>query len=295
MILQRTISKEVYFEGKGLHTGRQAFVRMRPAPVDTGIVFYREDKGIVIKANVFSVVETSFATSLGSDGVKIKTVEHLLAAIAGLGIDNLFIDIEGPEIPILDGSSTFLTGLMLKAGIMKQGKSKQFFRIKRPVVYEDAQSRIIAIPHNNYRISYYIQFNHRLLGQQELSLEINEKDFIMEIAPARTFGFLKDVEKLRSIGLAKGGSLKNAVVIGDEGILNPEGLRFSDEFVRHKILDSIGDFLLAGYPIRGHIILERAGHTANINFLKKLLSSPDSFDIISEVEPQSLMIAGLNK
>lgn len=295
MILQRTISKEVYFEGKGLHTGRQAFVRMRPAPVDTGIVFYREDKGIVIKANVFSVVETSFATSLGSDGVKIKTVEHLLAAIAGLGIDNLFIDIEGPEIPILDGSSTFLTGLMLKAGIMKQGKSKQFFRIKRPVVYEDAQSRIIAIPHNNYRISYYIQYNHRLLGQQELSLEINEKDFIMEIAPARTFGFLKDVEKLRSIGLAKGGSLKNAVVIGDEGILNPEGLRFPDEFVRHKILDSIGDFLLAGYPIRGHIILERAGHTANINFLKKLLSSPDSFDIISEVEPQSLMIAGLNK
>ncbi len=295
MRLQRTISKEVYFEGKGLHTGKYSFVRLRPAPVDTGIIFYREDKATLIKANVFSVVETSFATTLGLNGVKIKTVEHLLAAIAGLGIDNLFVDIEGPEIPILDGSSTLLSGLILKAGITKQGKNKQFFRIKKPVVYEDAHSKIIALPHNRYCISYYIQFNHKLLGQQELSLEINERDFITEIAPARTFGFLKDVEKLRTNGLAKGGSLKNAVVIGDEGVLNPEGLRFPDEFVRHKILDSMGDFLLAGYPIQGHIILERAGHTSNINFLKKLLSSPDSFELISEAQSQGLMMAGLHQ
>lgn len=282
MRFQRTIFKEVYFEGIGLHTGREASVRIRPAPIDTGIVFNRIDKGTAIKADVFSVVETAFATTIGLNGTRIKTVEHLLAAIAGLGIDNLFIDIEGPEIPILDGSSTLLAGLIIEAGIVKQGKSKRFLKIKRPLVYEDANSRIIALPYNGYCISYFIQFDHRLLRQQELTVEINERSFITEIAPARTFGFLKDVEKLRTNGLAKGGSLENAIVIGDDGIINSEGLRFADEFVRHKMLDSIGDFSLAGCPIEGHIILERAGHTSNINFLKKLLSLPDSFTILSE-------------
>lgn len=282
MRLQRTIFKEIYFAGHGLHTGRQASVRIRPAPIDTGIIFYRTDKGTAIKADIFSVIETAFATTIAFDGIKVKTIEHLLAAIAGLGIDNLFIDIDGPEIPIMDGSSTLLSGLILEAGITKQSRSKRFLKIKKPFVYEDAHSRIIALPHNGYCISYYIQFNHKLLRQQELTIEINEKDFITEIAPARTFGFLRDVEKLRINGLAKGGSLENAIVIGDDGIINPEGLRFPDEFVRHKILDSMGDFLLAGCPIEGHIILERSGHTANINFLKKLLSSSDSFTILSE-------------
>lgn len=282
MRFQRTISNEVCFEGIGLHTGRQASVWIRPAPIDTGIIFYRIDKGIVIKADVFSVTETAFATTIEFDGARIKTVEHLLAAIAGLGIDNLFIDIDGPEIPILDGSSTLLAGIILEAGITKQSRSKHFLKIKKPLVYEDAHSRIIALPHHGYCISYYIQFNHRLLSQQEMTIEINERNFITDIAPARTFGFLRDVEKLRTNGLAKGGSLDNAIVIGDDGVINPGGLRFADEFVRHKILDSMGDFLLTGHPIEGHIILERAGHTANINFLRKLLSSPDSFTILSE-------------
>lgn len=298
MRLQRTIAKEIYFEGKGLHTGINASVLISPAPVDTGIVFYRACKGgLPIKADVFTVTETAFATTIESDGVKIRTIEHLLAAIGGLGIDNLYINIEGPEIPILDGSSTIFSGMILKAGIVKQNKNKSYIKIRRPFVYEDAHSRIIALPHNGYCISYYIKFNHRILNQQELTIEINEKSFVTEIAPARTFGFLRDVERLRKNGLAKGGSLENAIVIGDDGIINPEGLRFSDEFVRHKILDSMGDFLLAGYPIEGHIILEKAGHTANINFLKKLLSSSDSFTIISEptlTETDGLSISALS-
>lgn len=295
MMLQRTISKEVTFEGRGLHTGEQVVVRLKPAPVDSGIIFYRSDKEVAIKANVYSVVDTSFATTLGFNGAKIRTVEHLLAAVAGLGIDNLFIDIEGPEVPILDGSSTLLTNLILKAGIKKQPKNKYFLVIKKPFSYEDSHSKIIALPYNGYCISYFIKFNHRLLRYQELSIEINEKNFITEIAPARTFGFLKDVEKLRSKGLARGGSLGNAIVIGDDGILNDEGLRFPDEFVRHKILDSMGDLLLTGYSIRGHIIFDRAGHTANINFLKKLFFHSDCFDIVNDIEDSKILQLRLSK
>ncbi len=295
MMLQRTISKEVTFEGRGLHTGEQVVVRLKPAPVDSGIIFYRSDKEVAIKANLYSVVDTSFATTLGFNGAKIRTVEHLLAAIAGLGIDNLFIDIEGPEVPILDGSSTLLADLILKAGIKKQPKKKYFLVIKKPFSYEDSHSKIIALPYNGYCISYFIKFNHRLLRYQEFSIEINEKNFITEIAPARTFGFLKDVEKLRSKGLARGGSLENAIVIGDDGILNDEGLRFPDEFVRHKILDSMGDLLLTGYSIRGHIIFDRAGHTANINFLKKLISYSDCFDIINDAEDSKTLQLRLSK
>lgn len=282
MRLQRTISSEVFFEGIGLHTGKRVGIKLCPARVDTGIIFHRLDKGVSIKADVFSVVETAFATTLGCDGIRVRTVEHLLAALAGLGIDNLYIEIDGPEVPIFDGSSTPYAGIILDAGITKQKKQRSYLKITRPLFYETPHSKIIALPHNGYRISYYIQFNHRLLKQQELTIDIDERNFIKDIAPARTFGFLHDVEKLWKNGLAKGGSLNNAIIVGDDGIINSEGLRFSDEFVRHKILDSIGDFLLAGYPIEGHIILEKSGHTANINFLKKLLSSTDSFAVISD-------------
>lgn len=282
MRFQRTISREVFFEGIGLHTGQHAAVRLCPAPVDTGIIFHRLDKNVSIKADVFSVAETAFSTTLGYNGVRVRTVEHLLAALAGIGIDNLLIEIDGPEVPILDGSSTLFVGIILEAGITKQNKKKPYFKINKPLIYETTHSKVIAYPYSGYRISYYIQFNHRLLRHQELTIEIDERNFIKDIAPARTFGFLSDVEKLRKNGLAKGGSLDNAIIVGDDGIINSEGLRFSDEFVRHKILDSIGDFLLVGYPIEGHIILEKSGHTSNINFLKKLLSSPEAFTVMSE-------------
>ena len=295
MRLQRTIKKEIVFQGIGLHTGKYANVRLKPAARDTGIVFCRIDKGAIVRANINSVVDTAFATTIGfingSDIVKIKTVEHLLAAAAGLGIDNLIVEVDGPEIPILDGSSTNLVGIILEAGIAKQGKRMPFIKITKPVVYEDAHARIVALPYDGSRISYYINFGHRMPGHQELTVDMDEKIFIQEIAPARTFGFLSDVEKLRANGLAKGGSLDNAVIVGDDGILNAAGLRFDDEFVRHKILDSIGDLSLIGFPIQGHIMLEKAGHTANINFLKRLISCVDSYRLVSEVDhlPQQVL------
>ncbi len=288
MRLQRTIKKEVTFQGIGLHTGKYATVKLKPASRDTGIVFCRVDKGAIIRANVTSVVDTAFATTIGyvngSDVVKIKTVEHLLAAASGLGIDNLIIEVDGPEIPVLDGSSTRIVSIILDAGIAKQGKKMSLIKITRPIVYEDAHSRIVALPYDGRRMSYHINFGHHFLGHQEITLDINEESFIKEIAPARTFGFLNDVEQLRANGLAKGGSLDNAVIVGDNGVLNNSGLRFEDEFVRHKVLDAIGDISLLGIPIHGHIMLQKAGHTANINFLKKLMLSVDSYEIVSEVE-----------
>jgi len=283
MRLQRTIKKEAVFSGIGLHTGRYTAVRLKPAPRNTGIVFYRKDKGAIIRACVSSVVDTAFATALGFNGTRIRTVEHLLAVLSGLGIDNIMIEVDGPEIPILDGSSIELVGIILDAGIAKQAEKSPVIKIISPIVYEDAHSRITAVPYNGRRISYYINFPHHMLGQQELSLDINEESFIKEIAPARTFGFLADVEKLRANGLAKGGSVENAIIITDKGVMNSTGLRFSDEFVRHKMLDSIGDLSLAGFSIQGHIMLEKAGHTANINFLKTLLLS-DCYKLISEVD-----------
>jgi UDP-3-O-[3-hydroxymyristoyl] N-acetylglucosamine deacetylase len=284
MRLQRTIKKEITFQGIGLHTGKYATVKLKPAPRDTGILFYRSDRDALIKAGINSVIDTAFATTLGYDGVKIRTVEHLLAAAAGLGIDNLFIEVNGPEIPIMDGSATELVGIFLEAGIAKQAKKISILKITAPVEYEDAHSRILALPYDGRAITYYMSFNHKVLGNQELSVEFDEMSFAKEIAPARTFGFLKDVEMLRANGLAKGGSLDNAIIVGDDGVLNTSGLRFSDEFVRHKVLDAVGDLSLVGLPIEGHIIMERSGHAANTNFLKKLLKSIDSYQVVSEVD-----------
>ena len=283
MRLQRTIKKEVVFSGIGLHTGRFSTVHLKPAPRNTGIIFHRIDKHTAIKANIWSVIDTAFATTLGFNGVKVRTVEHLLSACAGLGIDNLVVEVDGPEIPILDGSSTELTGIILNAGIAKQGEKMPYLMITKPIIYEDTHSKVIGVPYDGWKITYFIHFPHHLLGKQKLSLDINEEVFIKEIAPARTFGFLSDVEKLKANGLAKGGSLDNAIIIGEKGIINTTGLRFNNEFVRHKMLDSIGDLSLSGFPLRGHIILEKAGHSANINFLKKLLSS-DCYKIASEVD-----------
>jgi len=279
---QRTIKNEVSFEGIGLHTGRYARVILKPASRDSGITFIRSDKNTVIKAHVGSVIDTAFATTIGQDGAKIRTVEHIMAALAGLGIDNIFVDVDGPEIPILDGSSTELLNIILKAGIAKQGKKRPYLRIKRPVIFDDGNSKVAALPYEGRRITYSIFFNHYGFGEQRLSIEINEETFAREIAPARTFGFLKDIEYLRTNGLAKGGSLENAIILGENGVLNSSGLRFKDEFVRHKVLDSIGDLAILGFPIYGHIIANKSGHSTNIKFLKKLLSFPEAWDLILE-------------
>ena len=287
MRFQRTLKQETSFEGIGLHTGRYAKVRLKPAPRDTGIIFTRRDKDIALKASIGSVSDTAFSTTLGYDGVKIRTVEHILAAFSGLGIDNLIVEVNGPEIPILDGSSIELISLILNSGIAKQGKKRPFLRITNPVFFADGQAEISAFPYDGRRITYRIHFNHHLLGEQNLSLEISEENFVKEIAPARTFGFLKDVEYLKANGFAKGGSLENAIILGSDGILNASGLRFKDEFVRHKMLDLIGDFSLIGFPIYGHIIANKSGHTANLKFLKKLISYQNCWEIVSEISQPS--------
>ena len=280
MRAQRTIKNEVSFEGIGLHTGKHSRVTLKPASRDTGITFIRTDKPAVIKAHVGAVIDTAFATTIGINGVKIRTVEHMLAALAGLGIDNLIIEVAGPEIPILDGSSTELISIILEAGIAKQGKKRPYMRILKPFVFEDGLAHIAAFPYYGSKITHSIFFHHNGIGEQRISIDITEENFVTEIAPARTFGFLKDIEYLRSNGLAKGGSLDNAVVMGEHGVINASGLRFKDEFVRHKVLDSIGDFSLIGFPIYGHIVASKSGHSSNVKFLKKLMSAPETWDII---------------
>jgi UDP-3-O-[3-hydroxymyristoyl] N-acetylglucosamine deacetylase len=294
MRAQRTIKNEVSFEGIGLHTGRHSKVVLKPATRDAGITFVRTDKSMVIKAHVGSVIDTAFATTIGHDGVKIRTVEHILASLAGLGIDNIVIEVNGPEIPILDGSSTELISIILKAGIAKQGKKRPYLRIKRPILLDDGHSKVAALPYNGRRITYSIFFNHYGVGEQRISLDLSEETFVREIAPARTFGFLKDIEYLRTNGLAKGGSLDNAIILGENGVLNSSGLRFKDEFVRHKVLDSIGDLSLLGFPIYGHIISNRSGHSTNVKFLKKLLSMPESWDVILEEQMSASPVLQIN-
>ncbi len=294
MRLQRTIAKPVSFEGVGLHTGRVTRVTLKPAPEDTGVVFIRSDRKTVIKADVGAVVDTAFATTVGFNGTRIKTIEHLLSTVAGLGIDNVIVEVDGPEIPILDGSASELVRIFLTAGMVEQERTLSCIMITKPVVLKDGHAEVMAVPCSGRRITYSIHFKHHSFGTQSLSLDLDEEAFIKEIAPARTFGFLKNVEMLRANGLARGGSLDNAVVIGDKGVLNETGLRFDDEFVRHKILDLVGDLSLAGCPIYGHIIAERAGHSSHVRFLRKLLSSVDSWEFVSQKRESSVSMTVFN-
>ncbi|HMK43822.1 MAG TPA: UDP-3-O-acyl-N-acetylglucosamine deacetylase [Dissulfurispiraceae bacterium] len=282
MRFQRTIRNEVTVTGIGVHTGRSVSVRLLPAAPDHGIIFFRTDKGVHIRADVRSVVETSFCTTLGGGGIKVRTVEHLLAAASGLGVDNLLVEIDGPEVPVLDGSALNFVSAFLDAGVARQGKIMPHLRILQPVSYEDAHARISVLPYDGRRITYKIDFSNSMLGRQELRLELNEQTFVEEVAPARTFGFLKDLDALRANGLAQGASLANAIAIGEQGVMNPTGLRYRDEFVRHKALDAIGDLSLVGMPLLGHVFLEKSGHRANVNFVTVLLQSPESFVVVTE-------------
>ncbi|WP_297213127.1 MULTISPECIES: UDP-3-O-acyl-N-acetylglucosamine deacetylase [Thermodesulfovibrio] len=282
MPFQKTIKSEISLSGVGIHTGKRINLKLIPAERDTGIVFFRKDKGIYLKAKLPFVTDTTFATTIGIDGIKVRTVEHLLATIYAFGITNLLIELDGSEIPVLDGSSLDFTRALLKIGIAKQGKTIPILRIKKPFVYEEAVSRIIAKPHNGFKITYKIFYDHPLIMEQSLSLEINEQNFIKEISPARTFGFLKDIQYLMKNGFARGGSLENAVVLDERGVVGGS-LRFKDEFVRHKILDAVGDLSLAGFPLQGHFIFERGGHTSHINFLRSLTESP-VFELIEEAQ-----------
>lgn len=288
MRLQRTLRKEVSIGGIGLHTGQNCSIKLMPAPRDSGIVFYRRDRDVFIKADLNAVSDTAFATTLGSNGTRIKTVEHILAALSGLGIDNLLIEVTGSEIPILDGSSAGFVDLILSAGIAKQAEKMPHLKILKPVLFKEGNAEICALPYDGTLITYQMLYNHHLLGHQKMSIRLSEENFIKELASARTFGFLKDVESMRANGLAKGGSLDNAIILNEDGVINKTGLRFQDEFIRHKVLDFIGDLSLIGLPVYGHIHAVRTGHTTNIKFAKKLLLSTDCWEIASEHSPSQI-------
>ncbi len=282
MICQTTIANPTAISGIGLHTGARINMTLRPAEANTGIVFHRRvgDRTVTIEATAGNVVDTRLATVLGKGEVRVSTVEHLLSALAAYGVDNLHIDIDGPEVPIMDGSAAPFASIIEEAGQLRHAQSRKFLAVRQPVSVIDGEKRVSIIPSRFFRITFDIAFQHPCIALQQRSVKVTSATFRRELAPARTFGFLRDVETLKAAGLARGGSLENAIVVDDERILNPEGLRFQDEFVRHKILDAIGDLSLIGYPILGHVRAFKAGHDVNYQLVQKLLDTPESWQLL---------------
>ncbi len=282
---QRTVKNIIQCEGIGLHSGKQVGLVLRPAAPDTGIVFIRTDLGgAQVAAVAANTAATSYATTLCANGAKVQTVEHLLAALAGLGIDNVSVELNADEVPIMDGSARDFVRLIADAGIQTQGKLQPILKVVKPVFVREGNKQIAIWPSEKPSLSYFIDFNHPMLREQSLNYHISEEGFIREIADARTFGFLSDVKTLQANGLAKGASLDNAVALGDDSVLNKDGLRYKDEFVRHKILDLIGDFSLVGMPIMGHIVAHKSGHSLNAQMVNKLLSSTQSWALLGSQE-----------
>jgi UDP-3-O-[3-hydroxymyristoyl] N-acetylglucosamine deacetylase len=255
-------------------------LHIKPAPPDTGIVFVRKDLegSPSIKAHFENVVDTNMSTTIGHNGCTVSTVEHLMASFFGFGIDNARVEVDGPEVPIMDGSSAPFVFLLKSAGIKEQKRPKQFISIKERFHMDDGDRSVFIRPSNELRISYTIDFDHPLLRDQSYDLCFSGKDFIHEISRARTFGFLKDVKLLWEMGLAKGGSLDNAIVIDEFRILNEDGLRYKDEFVRHKILDFIGDIAVLGAPVIGHFVVNKSGHSLNHAILKALMDDSSCWE-----------------
>jgi UDP-3-O-[3-hydroxymyristoyl] N-acetylglucosamine deacetylase len=277
---QRTFRQRAALDGIGLHSGAKVRVTFAPAPADSGVVFVRD--GVEIPALAEFVVDTTMNTSLGRGGVRVGTVEHLLAALAGCGIDNARVEVEGPEIPIMDGSSDPFVALARRAGIHELRPAKRFLLVRRPVTVTDGDKLARLSPaRGKFSIQYTIDFKHPLISDQSFKVhEMNERSFQKDIARARTFGFKRDVERLHKAGLARGGSLENAVVVDDFNILNPEGLRFPDEFVRHKVLDALGDLSLIGMPVIGHLTAVKSGHALNHQLVRKVLVESDACEVV---------------
>jgi UDP-3-O-[3-hydroxymyristoyl] N-acetylglucosamine deacetylase len=279
---QRTLKTPVSCQGVGLHSGTVVKLVVLPAPVDHGIVFVRTDLEckVAIPARSEHVVDTSLATTLGKDGVRVGTVEHLLAALAGLGIDNARIELDGPEVPIMDGSAAPFTQLVKEAGIRVQDEPKTFLVIRNAVAVRDGDKEAHFVPSTRFRIDCTIDFRHPLISDQSVSFEFSDLAFSRDIARARTFGFLRDVEMLKKAGLARGGSLENAIVVDEFSILNPDGLRFPDEFARHKLLDALGDVALFGRPVIGHLRVQKSGHALHHRLVREVLSNPANYVMV---------------
>jgi len=285
---QQTIASPVGISGIGLHTGVPVKVLLTPAPANTGILFKRTDlEGFAIEARSRHVARVSYATSLMKKGVLISTTEHLLSALAAGGVDNVVIEIDNLEVPILDGSALPFLRLIREAGLRRQRAKRTYAKILKAVEIVEGSKRIAVYPADTFHITYRIAFPHPLIGEQSLEFDPGVGNYETEIAPARTFGFLEEVEMLKKSGLVRGGSLENAVVLTREGVLNPEGLRFPDEFCRHKILDIIGDLALLGHPLLGHVEADRAGHALHSALVSRLLKEKDTWTPVHYTEPAS--------
>ncbi len=278
--LQKTIAQSVAISGTGVHSGKKTHLTIHPAPENHGIKFRRVDLPGTqdIQALFKRVVDTSLATVLGINGAIVSTIEHLMASFAGLGIDNALVEVDDYEIPILDGSAKIFTQLLECSGIVDQNSPKHVFIVKEPVTITDQDKSVTVHPEACFKITCSIDFPHPLIGKQEIIFDRAKNNFAKEISCARTFGFIQDLELLKKFSLGKGGSLDNAIVIDKDRILNKEGLRYSDEFVRHKLLDSLGDFSLLGMPIQGHIITHKSGHTLNRLFIETFLENKNAWE-----------------
>lgn len=296
---QRTLKQSVRATGIGLHGGQKVYMTLRPAPANTGVVFRRVDLDPVadIPAQAALVTETTLGTTLSQGAGKVATVEHLLSALAGLGIDNLFVELSAAEVPIMDGSAAPFVFLLQSAGIEEQNAVKRFVRVTRPIEVKDADKWARLSPFNGYRINFEIDFDHPVFKThpQRATLEFSTTAFLREISRARTFGFMRDIDYLRSRDLTLGGSLDNAVVLDDYRVLNEDGLRFKDEFVRHKILDAVGDLYLLGASLIGEYSGYKSGHAINNQLLRALVDQPDAWEEVSfddqRVAPVSFIAA----
>lgn len=283
MYLQRTLKKEINCASIGLHTGRKVNMTIRPAAADTGVIFIRRDlpDAAPIPADFRIVSDTTLATTLGHDDVTVSTVEHLLSAFSGMGLDNAIVELDSFEVPIMDGSALPFVNLLKKVGTRTQGETKRMLVVKKPVVVEEGEGRAMLLPSDEFKITCDIDFRHKVIGRQSYSLVFSDKNYEEQICSARTFGFLQEVEFLQAKGLGLGGSLDNVIILDDEKVINKGGLRMPDEFVRHKILDAIGDLFLLWMPIIGHLVVYKSGHRLNNLLLRELMRQEYCWEIIS--------------
>jgi UDP-3-O-[3-hydroxymyristoyl] N-acetylglucosamine deacetylase len=285
MIRQRTLKNVIRATGVGLHTGEKVYLTLRPAAVDTGIVFRRVDlpQPVEIKARPDHVGDTRLSSTLERGEVKVSTVEHLMSAFAGLGIDNAYVDLSAPEVPIMDGSASPFVFLLQSAGIEEQGAAKRYIRIKKAVQVQDGDKWVRFEPYDGFRVSFTIAFDHPVFetSSQTIAVDLANVSFVKDISRARTFGFMQEVETLRARGLALGGSLDNAIVMDEYRVLNSDGLRYEDEFVKHKVLDAIGDLYLLGHPLIGAFTGCKSGHALNNRLLRSLMADAQAWEYVT--------------
>lgn len=295
MVRQRTLKNVIRATGVGLHTGEKVYMTLRPAAVDTGIIFRRIDldEPREIRATAENVGDTSLSTTLVENGVRVATVEHLLSAFAGLGIDNAYVDLSAPEVPIMDGSAGPFVFLLQSAGISEQNAAKRFIRIKKPLFVEEEDKWARFDPFEGFKVSFEIEFDHPVFKKhsQQAAVDFSTTSFVKEVSRARTFGFMRDYEMLRERNLARGGSLDNAIVVDDYRIVNEDGLRYEDEFVKHKVLDAIGDLYLLGHSLIGAFSGFKSGHALNNALLRALLADSEAWEMVTFEEEEKAPIS----